>query len=207
MPEPAGAPWSMTQKAFDLMLAQLDPDRDLAGDRYQKIRDKLVNFFRWRGCATAEEYADRTIDRAARRMEEGAEITARDPYLYFHGVAINVLREHWKKTEKEKTQSLEDLPAWQAPAEDPHLRKEREDEALGNEARVGCLQHCVAHLPKPQLDLISQYHQGEGGARIARRNELATSLGIPLNALRIRAFRIRGDLEKCVTDCVREYTA
>ena len=99
--------WSMTQKAFDLLLAQLDSDRDAAGERYQRIRDKLISFFRWRGCATAEEYADRTIDRAARRLEEGAEITARDPYLYFHGVALNVLREHWKKAQKENTQSLE----------------------------------------------------------------------------------------------------
>ena len=203
MAEPTGPqPWSMTQKAFDLLLSQLDSDRDAAGERYQRIRDKLVNFFRWRGCANADDYADRTIDRGARRLEEGAEITARDPYLYFHGVALNVLREHWKKAEKENTQSLDALPVWQTPAAEPDVGKAQEIET--QEARVGCLHHCVEILPRPQLDLITQYHQGEGGARIARRNELALSLSIPLNALRIRAFRIRGELEKCVVNCVSE---
>ena len=203
---PGSRDWSMTQKSFDFLLAQLDGDRESAGEKYQNVRGKLVNFFRWRGCATPEDYADRTIDRVARRIEEGAEITARDPYLYFHGVAVNVLREHWKKVEKENTSSFEQLPSWQTPSEDPHEKREQETEAILNEARLECLNGCVVALPKAHLELITTYHQGEGGARIARRNELADSLGIPLNALRIRAYRVRGDLEKCVVNCVKEKT-
>ena len=196
--------WSMTQTSFDLLLAQLDRDRESAGEKYQNVRKKLMNFFRWRGCTTPEDYADRTIDRVARRIEEGAEITARDPYLYFHGVAVNVLREHWKKAEKENTGSLEQLPSWQTPGEDPHEKREQETEALQNELRLECLNGCVTALPKTHLDLITQYHQGEGGDRIARRTALASNLGIRLNALRIRAYRVRGDLEKCVVNCVQE---
>ena len=196
--------WSMTQASFDLLLAQLDRDRESAGEKYQNVRNKLMNFFRWRGCAMPEDYADRTIDVVARRIGEGAEITARDPYLYFHGVAVNVLREHWKKAERQNTGSLEQLPSRQTPSEDPHEKREQETEALHNEVRLGCLDGCVNALPKLHLDLITQYHQGQGGDRIARRNALATSLGIPLNALRIRAYRLRGDLEKCVVNCVKE---
>ena len=196
--------WSMTQTSFDLLLVQLDRDRESAGEKYQHVRNKLMNFFRWRGCTTPEDYADRTIDRVARRVGEGAEITARDPYLYFHGVAINVLREHWKKVERNITGSLEQLPSWQTPGEDPHERREQELEAMHNEARLECLNDCVGALPKSHLDLITQYHHGEGGTRIAKRNELADSLGIPMNALRIRAYRVRSDLEKCVSSCVKE---
>ena len=196
--------WSMTQTSFDLLLTQLDRDRESAAEKYLQVRNKLVNFFRWRACDSPEDYADRTIDRVARRIEEGAEIIARDPYLYFHGVAVNVLREHWKKVAKENTGSLEQLPTWQTPGVDPHETRDQQTEALQNEARLECLDGCVAALPKTHLDLITQYHQGEGGARIARRNELAGNLGIPLNALRIRAYRVRGDLEKCVVNCVKE---
>ena len=196
--------WSMTQSSFDLLLAQLDRDRESAGEKYQHVRNKLINFFRWRGCTAPEDYADRTIDRVARRLDEGAEITARDPYRSFHGVALNVLREHWKKVEKENTGSLEQLPSWKTPSEDPHETREQQTEALQNEARLECLEGCVAALPKTHLDLITHYHKGEGSARIARRNELAASLGVPLNALRIRAYRVRGDLEKCVVHCVKK---
>jgi len=194
--------WVVTQAAFDRLLAQLDPDRRRAGERYEQIRQKLTKFFQWRGCATPEEYADRTIDRVARRIGEGAEIHAHDAYLFFHGVAINVLREHWKEAQKAQLKPLDDLPASQTAAIASESG-EAESERVEQEHRLECLDGCVQRLPAQQLILITQYHQGEGGAKIARRNELAKQLNIPLNALRIRAFRIRGELESCVSDCAR----
>jgi hypothetical protein len=46
------------------------------------------------------------------------------------------------------------------------------------------------------------YYQAERRAKIELRQQLAEKLDIPLNALRIRAHRIRATLEKCVTKCV-----
>jgi hypothetical protein len=70
--------WVVTQSAFDRMLAELDPDRERAGEKYEQIRQKLMKFFQWRGCSSsaAEEHTDRTIDRVARKVEEGAEPVA-----------------------------------------------------------------------------------------------------------------------------------
>jgi DNA-directed RNA polymerase specialized sigma24 family protein len=195
--------WVMTAEAFDLMLAQLDADRERAGAKYELIRQKLTKFFHWRGCAAPEEYTDRTIDRVARRLLEGAEVTARDPYLFFHGTAINVLREHWKKVETADVEALDDLPLTQTPAVDPIAQRARRDERLEHELKLECLQECVQTLPREQVEQIQQYHQSDGGAKIAQRKAMAEQLGIPLNALRIRMYRLRQELETCILDCTQ----
>lgn len=195
--------WVMTPEAFDLMLVQLDADRERAGEKYELIRQKLTKFFQWRGCAAAEDYTDRTIDRVARRLLEGAEVHARDPYLFFHGTAINVLREHWKKAETSGVESLEELPITKTPAEDPIAQRTRRDERLEHEIKLECLQECVQTLPREQIEQIQQYHQSDGGAKIAQRKAMAEQLNIPLNALRIRMYRLRQDLETCILDCTK----
>ena len=83
----------VSQASFDRLLSLLDSDRERAGERYELIRQKLTKFFQWRGCSEPEEYADRTIDRVARKVGEGAEIRSSEAYAFFHGVAVNVLRE------------------------------------------------------------------------------------------------------------------
>jgi DNA-directed RNA polymerase specialized sigma24 family protein len=194
--------WVVTKEAFERLLSVLDSDRERAGERYEQIRQKLSKFFQWRGCAATEELADRTIDRATRRIGEGEEIRTNDPYLFFHGIAINVLREHWKEAQRAPVKPLEEAPEFE-----PAAAPDDSGEAAEGERKMECLDSCVRQLPKPQLHIVMEYHLGEGGARIARRNALAEELGIPLNALRIRAFRIRGELESCVCNCLKRPAA
>jgi DNA-directed RNA polymerase specialized sigma24 family protein len=195
--------WVVSQEAFEGLLLKLDPDRESAGEKYEQVRQKLIKFFQWRGCTAPDEFADRTIDRVARRVAEGAEIHAQNSYLFFHGVAINVLREHWKDVQRHDVKALDDLPsAESAGAVDPVEQRDRETERAEQEQRLQCLDGCVQKLPAQQLVIITRYHQETGGTKIAQRNELAKELGIPLNALRIRAHRIRGDLEVCISKCV-----
>ena len=196
-------PAPVTQAAFDRLLQLLDNDRQQAGLKYEAVRGKLTNFFRWRGCSQPEDYVDRTIDRVARKLAEGAEVQTRDPYLYFHGVAVNVLREHWKQVDRNRMTSLDELPVSQSPAENP-IAKEQDDEAQSEkEVRLECLDDCIAGLPRQQLEILTRYHQDRGGTKMAQRNELALSLNIPMNALRIRVFRVRADLERCIEKCMK----
>ena len=58
-------------------------------------------------------------------------------------------------------------------------------------------------LPPKDLDLIGGYYQGETSVKIHNRRSLAAKLGVPLNALRIRALRIRERLEACVEGCLK----
>jgi DNA-directed RNA polymerase specialized sigma24 family protein len=195
--------WVVTQSAFDRLLAELDPERERAGEKYEQIRQNLLKFFQWRGCSfsAAEEYADRTIDRVARKVEEGAEIHAQNPYLYFHGIAINLLREHWKQVEKAQVEALDELSPAQTPTINPVAAQEAEETRVEQELRLECLSECVNGLPAEQREMIVEYHQGEGGAKIARRKALAERLRLPLNALRIRMHRLRGELEECISGC------
>ncbi|MBO0800713.1 MAG: hypothetical protein J2P31_17990, partial [Blastocatellia bacterium] len=71
------------------------------------------------------------------------------------------------------------------------------------ETMLECLSKSLQKLPPESFNLITRYHQGEDAPDKVRRKELAQRLGIPLNALRIRAYRIRCELEACVENCQR----
>jgi DNA-directed RNA polymerase specialized sigma24 family protein len=188
------------------MLAELHSDSERAGEQYEKIRRKLVKLFEWRGCAHAEECADETFNRVAQKVCEGTSIWADDPYSYFHGVALNVLREYWKSAEQtEKT--LEEMAQIQGLSADPEDLLSRETEQRVKERLLECLNQCLQKLPPNNLHLITRYHLGEEALDKSRRKVLAQSLGIPLNALRIRAYRIRVAVEECVRNCIEREPA
>lgn len=196
--------WVLTADAFAALLENLHPDRERAGTEYERIRQKLLKFFKWRGCSDPEEYADRTIDRVARRIMEGAELRVRDAYLFFHGVALNVLKEHWRGPAPDSG-TLDDLPPSLSPADDPAEIREREERRQDQERQLECLDGCLQTLPAESRELVKKYHQSEGRAKIEGRKELAALLKIPLNALRIRVFRIRTELEVCVDSCLMKF--
>jgi DNA-directed RNA polymerase specialized sigma24 family protein len=187
-PSPRRPGWQLSRPAFERFLAQLDPDPSVAAGRYEGLRTKLARFFEWRGCAFPDELADETINRVIRRIDEGEAI--RDISTYCHGVARLVLLESLKRDAKERLASEEfhrTVPA----AEDDDL-----------EQRVACLRRCLKELPVAQQVLVREYHHGEGAEKISRRKQLAARLGIGMNALRIRAFRLADRLQACVAGCV-----
>jgi len=193
--------WVITQEALDQLLAQLHSDSQRAGEQYEKIRQRLVKFFQWRGCALAEECADKTFDRVAQKITEGTRLWNDNPYSYFHGVAINILREYWRDHEQQ-SEPLEDVEPSEALSEDPQELMMRELERLKKERLLECLNRCLQKLPPESLHLITKYHQGEESDKV-RRKDLAQMLDIPLGALRLRAYRIRAIIEKCIEDCLK----
>ncbi len=174
---------SLTQEGLDALLDSLDPDRDLAARRYEEIRRRLIRFFEWRGCDTADALTDDTFNRVAGKLAEGLELRS-DPYAYFCGVARLVALEHGRRTAKESR--LLELDGWPPPAEP-------EDDA---DHRLGALRRCLDALSPDQRQLVLRYHQGE--QRIADRKRLCQELGIEMNALRIRVHRLRRMIETCV---------
>src|SRR4051794_36178219 len=83
--------WTLTQDAFDRLLASLGPSRDAAADRYLEIRSRLVRLFEWRGFSTPDEYADETINRCAKKISEGEQV--QDVFTYCAGIARMLARE------------------------------------------------------------------------------------------------------------------
>jgi DNA-directed RNA polymerase specialized sigma24 family protein len=73
----------------------------------------------------------------------------------------------------------------------------------GEERRLECLDGCLAQLRPDQRELVVDYYRDAKRRKIERRRALAARLGISLNALAIRACRIRSTLETCVSACCR----
>ena len=180
--------WKLTEEAFSRFLVWLNPNPDQAGEKYEDIRRRLIKIFTCRGCICPEDLADETINRVIRRVPEIAEAYVGDPARYFYGVAHKIHLEYVRR----KT-SLEPPPA---PEDSPRVEEE-----------YACLDECMDKLPSHSRGLVLQYYQEEKHAKIDLRKQLAEQLGIPLNALRIRACRIRMTLHECVLQCLKQKAA
>ena len=183
--------WSLTQQAFDNLLHQFAPDRDEAAKQYERLRLKLVRFFEWRALDAPEECADETIDRVARRLNEGKEVDNIASFSY--GVARRIFMERLRLRET-MTLDLENAR---------HVPVAAVTEKTEPDERVQCFDQCLDNLPEDNRTLIIDYYQDEKRAKIELRNQLAERLSIPLNALRIRVHRIRSRLETCVDQCLK----
>lgn len=182
--------WTLTQDAFDRLLATLGEDRERAGQVYLEIRGNLVRFFEWRGCPFPEDHTDETFNRVAKRAAEGEPIL--NPMSYCLGVARMLLLEISKDRAKEQ----------QALAELAHAHNAESGPAEAT-AHVECLNQCLETLSADNRELIVQYYQGEKGEKIENRKRLVERLRIPVNTLRMRALRLRERLQACVEDCLK----
>ncbi len=192
--------WVLSQDALDTLLAWLDADRDRAGQKYESIRLRLIKIFTCRGCHEAEELADETINRVIARVDEIASGYRGDPALYFYGVSHRILLEYARKTHGPLTNVPADSAAVALGTPPLVLTQDIEPE-------YQCLENCLERLPAEQRDLVVRYYQQERQAKIDHRKLLATELGIAVNALRLRAHRIRLTLQRCVLDCMERQPA
>ena len=183
--------WSLTDDAFNGLLASLGPDRDSAADQYLEIRRNLVRLFEWRGTSTPEEHADETINRCAKKIAEGEQI--RDIATYCIGIARMLLREVNRQRAKEPLP----LDHVSEPQISPIL-PERD-----TEARVKCLTGCLRQLSPGDRELILGYYDGDKSKKIKNRQGLSQVFGIPAGTLRMRALRLRQKLQLCSESCLR----
>ena len=184
-------PWTLTAEAFQKFLSCLDPNVEKAGEKYEAIRQTLIKFFDWRGAHFPEDCADETLNRVTRKLDEGD--TIQDVATYCHGVARMVFLEKLKSPDQRRT-DFEELPQSVLTAPEPDDPDPRQE----------CFNRCLRELPEENRQLILHYYQDEKRTKINNRLSLAERLGIPLNALRRRAQRIRDKLEQCVQQCVQQ---
>lgn len=185
----------LNAEAFEKLLSQLDADREKAGEKYEQLRTRLVRFFEWRGAENPQELSDESLDRVSIKLAQGELIFDLSGYVY--GVARNVLRESWEKLQRERA-GLENAVEQSIL---PHQTFPEQDEETEKRRIYDCLEGCLAKLSDENRELILAYYQQEKGAKIQNRRLLASRLKIPINALRIRVFRIRERLEACVREC------
>jgi DNA-directed RNA polymerase specialized sigma24 family protein len=179
--------WGMTRNALDGLLGWLDADQAAAAKKYEQTRHALIKFFETRGCHTAEEQADQTIDRVARRVAEGVELTVNEPVAYFYGVARHVLQEYHRRPHSSSEAAL-------------HVP----DDAEARHRRYDCMGRCLDELPLESRALLVAYCSVNKRDKEQVRRSLADKLGVSLNTLRIRVHRLREHLGRCVRGCMEE---
>jgi RNA polymerase sigma factor (sigma-70 family) len=185
--------WELNPEDFDQLLQWLDKDRERAGVRYESIRSNLILLFQYWGSGAAEDLTDETLNRVARRAAELTESYEGDPLSYIRAVARHLIQEY-----RRKESILEPLP------DNPdHLfvKTSAPEEDKDENRMYWCLEKCLAELTPENRLLVSNYYQENGGGKIQHRREMAEEMGVAANALRIRVYRIRADLEKCLKRC------
>jgi DNA-directed RNA polymerase specialized sigma24 family protein len=171
----------LTPETFERFLAALG---EAPGERYEALRRRLLIYFAANRCGVAEEAADETMDRVARRMAEGVEVGSVESFVL--GVARNVVREGWRRPKAAEV-DWNRIPA--AAPEAAHPAAE-------------CLEECLGQMAPASRRWVERFYSGDGGAKIRARAALAAELGIDGNALRVRMHRVRGKLERCVRECL-----
>lgn len=163
--------------AFERFLLWLGPDPESAARKYELIRGRLIMMFRARRCVFAEDLADTTFERVARKLASLTTEFTGDPARYFYGVAKKVYLEY--QHEIRTTRIRVDYPSTPS-AEDPDL-----------ENMLKQLDTALNAIPKSDRELILNYYTGSGRNKINHRRALAKQFGLGPNALRLRVFRIR----------------
>jgi RNA polymerase sigma factor (sigma-70 family) len=177
--------WVMSHESFEALLDWLDPDRDQAGMKYEQIRSGLIKYFTFHAPCDAEDLADETINRVINRLPEIGFLVDGDRARYFYGVARKVQLEYSRRKSPQ-----------------PPQENINDSERLENEHN--CLEQCIRKLSPENRKLVLRYYQADGRQKIELRKQLAEELGIAPNALRIRAYRIRAELQKCLEKCIED---
>ena len=189
---------STTAAAFRQFLSWLDDGTDSNGEKYLEMRRRLVAYFDRKNCVAPDELADETLNRVARRLEEEGSITGTAPPniatspLNSSSSSISVATRGPTPACRELSPGEVDAVLGAAPAD---------DEAQNKEHLSACLEECLTKLPSNDRDLILEYYRGEQRSKIESRRGLAATLRLSVNALSIRACRIRNKLELCVREC------
>lgn len=170
---------------FDALLTRLRADGEADYVVYERLRGRLIAFFRLHVPAHAEALADTAIDRLARRVQDGTQIESVP--LYVLGIARLLVMEERGRVERERRASQESARMLELTVVENEV-----------DPAAAALAACLEGLGRESADLILNYYGADGAMRIARRQQIAAMLRLSLNALRNRALRLRERLEQCI---------
>ncbi|HKO41734.1 MAG TPA: hypothetical protein VJU84_00465 [Pyrinomonadaceae bacterium] len=177
---------SLTEEALNKLLHWLNPDRDLAGQLYNKVQLRLTRIFNAHGCGDPEKLADETFDRILSKIDWLNENYVGNPMHYLSAVARNIIKEDYRERTAART----------LPQPEPVTSDEESDR------RYECLDLCMAEFSQDGRRLLIAYFEGQGSEKIANRKKLAAELGVTLRALRLRVFHMKAQLRSCLEICL-----
>jgi len=180
--------WVPTREAWDKFLLLLDDDIEVAGEKYENLRKRLIFYFECRKRHDAEDLTDETITRVIKRYHEGAHFD--DAMRYSYGVARIVLLETFAVTRRNDS-AQQELIRFTNPFNPPEDTEELH-------ILMVTFDECMDELSIENRKFILSYYDDSGRAKIDKRKSLTEKLGVSRNAVTLRAFQIRKKLEKCI---------
>lgn len=187
---------ALTREQLYTLLRRLHGDREQAALKYEELQMKLIKFFEWSGCASAEDLADEVLTRTARKLHTQGDAIP-DVEAFVWGVAKRIRQEGRKKDFK--TLGLADVAVRKL--SDAGASIEAIHKRIQFEKERECLRSCIQRLPQADQEVFLAYRIDKGHY-LEKRKQLAEQLGLSQNALRVRIIRLREKLEKCVARCL-----
>ncbi|HET6975412.1 MAG TPA: hypothetical protein VFI24_03755 [Pyrinomonadaceae bacterium] len=165
-------------------LAWLDPNRESAGEEYERLRFRLCTFFSQRHCSFADELADETINRVILKV---AEEQIENKFAYCYGVARNVYRESLRKERIHLDIDDVTIPV-----------KAEAEQSFSSE----CLDKCLAKLSPESRNLLLDYFSEAKLKKIELHRRISESMKMTQTALRMKVMRHKQKLKICVQECM-----
>jgi DNA-directed RNA polymerase specialized sigma24 family protein len=174
---------------FQRFLHRLSPEPDAAGRAYEQLRRALHHYFTNRGCGSdVDALVDVALDRLA--VKVAADSTEKDSIRALaYGIARYVGLEHSRRP---KTVALSAEPL--APAID----------ISDSEHQSACLNSCLMRLSDADRDLITEYYEYDGRQKVESRRRSAGELDVTSGAFRVRLWKLRQKLRKCIERCLQQ---
>lgn len=178
-------PKDLTSESLKKLLGALSGDEAEAAQLYTNLRGSLVRFFQLKGISEADKAADETIDRAANKINEGAEIE--DLTKFAFGVARFVFLESLRREQS------------RARAVNEFYLKDSASVEFEESNEIEAFRECFKKLYDHERELLLRYFEDLPADELfARRQQLAERERIEMNTLRNRISRLRKRLEDCI---------
>ncbi|MEK6336011.1 MAG: hypothetical protein AABM67_13865 [Acidobacteriota bacterium] len=174
----------VTRERFEGFLEWLNPDRDRAGEEYERLRFRLCTFFSQRQCGFADELADETINRV---ILKSSEEQIENKMAYCYGVARNVYRESLRKERPHL--NVDEVNIAAKVPEEPSFSRE-------------CLDKCLDKLSPDNRSLLLDYFSEARQAKVELHRRISETLQTTQTALRMRVMRTKQKLKICVQECM-----
>lgn len=176
----------VTADTFEKLLARLAPERERAGEEYENLRRRLTRYFDLKGLGSPDYAADETLDRLAQKIAAGEDV--RDFLHYAFGIAQWVYLERVRAEDRERraNTNLTQMQRASLPLASPYLES---------------LEDCLNKLASEDRELLEAYYsETDNVDLVQQRIALAQIRKLSLNSLRLRVYRLRQVLERCIRD-------
>lgn len=213
--------FNLSPEDLSRFLLLFDSDREVAGEKYQRLRRKLSMFFSKKECLVINRLVDKVFDQIFNMIIKGEKIEKID-HLALFKASRHVLPEYRRDFNKnqQKFVSSDDNLALDI---DNYINKNNQDERLKNDEeiiineifpnlknegdkRLPHIRFCMEKHAKTAdaKQMILTYHYNENQKQYQVRKKLAEYLGISSGNLRIRVNRLQEKLFDCINDCLEK---